>query len=1198
MENPKLYCLIQKGEIMKWAARLILVCVVQMMASSIVFGQDISQTDKSVVPPSPTAYELGKYGYFPVSMYTGTATYSVPLYELKGKNLSLPISLSYYSNGIKVDQVASNVGMGWSLNAGGVITRVLRGVNDDSDVNFPIPLPDDITTLPLWGQSEYIWNHIDSEPDLYAYNFAGRSGKFVINKVDNKIYTIPYVNLKIVKIANMNFKITAEDGTVYTFDQQEETKEGSDCVPNDKRSNYDRDVLTAAFLSKITHPAGDMINLTYANDTLLFNGGREETEISLMVDPNSPGNSCSSITGNNGGCLKSESIYSKILSGITYGNITVQFGSSKGRTDVVSCHKMDNMVIEDSNTGAVLKSYVFHYTYTTNGGRMFLDSLKLIGSDLTVGGRYSFNYDNINDLPSFPSYAQDHWGYYNGANSNTTLLPITTAESTRFNLYKKSTGPSLAGQFPSLPSVDREPHYPYCQRGLLTKITYPTGGTTSIDYEPNSYDSLTHIIQVGGLRVLRVTSRESASSPAQIEHYYYTDDLSNLTKSTTNIPKKPRYFYLNVVNGVYNMQPYGCTYVNLSASSLNNIYRCSGTNIAYEWVAKSFGDNFDNGGEHYHFLYKTDSNGSYVSFTGALALSSYNYVFPRIPPDAQELAPKSNDSWNAGTLVYKKSFKKNTSGQFITLQEETYDYNNLSVDNPSDPHSKNITGYSIKMYSNDGYSSSIACSGSDYTNPISPCYGKQAGSYYSLSSVASYDVIKYITYSRWGYLKSKAVKQYDVNGLNPVYAKTYYYFDNPTHAQLTREETTDTIGNTIKSRIYYPADCDSTKLNFGTLNTAHIVNVHVDVRKYVNSVLADGQQIKYNNIGQPTDIYMAETKGVVVTFAPTNPYTFTHKATYLYDVNNNLNQITKDYSSPTTYLWSYNNTLPVAKIENATYSQVSTSLTPSFITTLGSAISQTSISSQLTQLRSTLITGIPLARTSTYTFSPVIGITSQIDPSGVTNTFEYDYYGRIKNVRDKDQNILTRKYYHNYLDPSSDLATLNVSVNSINLPSNAYSSPFAITANCSWTTSSSNPTWLTVSPASGSLSGTATVTPTPNSSQTRSATVTVTYGNGQTKTVAVSQAAGTSSTLSVGQTEVDFPNSPGSAPVTVSSDTSWTVTSDSWIGVTPVSGTGNGSITISVGKFPTGGRAGQVILTTSDQSVRIGIIVNQGTNMN
>jgi len=69
-------------------------------------------------PPSPTAYELGKYGQMPVGMFTGTPIFDLPLYEYKTSNLTVPISVSYFSNGIKVDQVESKVGLGLSLNAG------------------------------------------------------------------------------------------------------------------------------------------------------------------------------------------------------------------------------------------------------------------------------------------------------------------------------------------------------------------------------------------------------------------------------------------------------------------------------------------------------------------------------------------------------------------------------------------------------------------------------------------------------------------------------------------------------------------------------------------------------------------------------------------------------------------------------------------------------------------------------------------------------------------------------------------------------------------------------------------------------------------------------------------------------------------------------------------------------------------------
>ncbi|MBP6977475.1 MAG: hypothetical protein KBB71_04080 [Lentimicrobiaceae bacterium] len=60
----------------------------------------------NVIPPSPTAAELGRYGQIPVGMFTGAPQVSIPLYTLTSRYLSVPVSLSYSSNGIKVEQVA------------------------------------------------------------------------------------------------------------------------------------------------------------------------------------------------------------------------------------------------------------------------------------------------------------------------------------------------------------------------------------------------------------------------------------------------------------------------------------------------------------------------------------------------------------------------------------------------------------------------------------------------------------------------------------------------------------------------------------------------------------------------------------------------------------------------------------------------------------------------------------------------------------------------------------------------------------------------------------------------------------------------------------------------------------------------------------------------------------------------------------
>ena len=62
-----------------------------------------------IVPPSPEAASLGKYGDLPVGMFTGHPNITIPLYQISTKHLSLPISLNYSSNGIKVNELSSNV---------------------------------------------------------------------------------------------------------------------------------------------------------------------------------------------------------------------------------------------------------------------------------------------------------------------------------------------------------------------------------------------------------------------------------------------------------------------------------------------------------------------------------------------------------------------------------------------------------------------------------------------------------------------------------------------------------------------------------------------------------------------------------------------------------------------------------------------------------------------------------------------------------------------------------------------------------------------------------------------------------------------------------------------------------------------------------------------------------------------------------
>lgn len=66
----------------------------------VIYPQQQNKTAISpVIPPSPDAASLGKYGNIPVGLYTGISEINIPLYVIKTKRLEVPISVSYHAIG-------------------------------------------------------------------------------------------------------------------------------------------------------------------------------------------------------------------------------------------------------------------------------------------------------------------------------------------------------------------------------------------------------------------------------------------------------------------------------------------------------------------------------------------------------------------------------------------------------------------------------------------------------------------------------------------------------------------------------------------------------------------------------------------------------------------------------------------------------------------------------------------------------------------------------------------------------------------------------------------------------------------------------------------------------------------------------------------------------------------------------------------
>jgi hypothetical protein len=172
-----------------------LIAVLSISAYTL-YAQPINNQIKDVVMPAPNAASLGKYGDIPVSYYTGVPNIGVPIYTLTDGPVSLPISLSYHAGGMKVGEPVSWVGLGWSLQAGGMITRTVQGRADEladgyftsgrfiyidqtiNEFNDTIRCIASSGNPPQYTYATIQNGTIDAEPDIFSFLWVATTASF------------------------------------------------------------------------------------------------------------------------------------------------------------------------------------------------------------------------------------------------------------------------------------------------------------------------------------------------------------------------------------------------------------------------------------------------------------------------------------------------------------------------------------------------------------------------------------------------------------------------------------------------------------------------------------------------------------------------------------------------------------------------------------------------------------------------------------------------------------------------------------------------------------------------------------------------------------------------------------------------------------------------------------------------------------
>lgn len=229
------------------------------------------------LPPPPNAAAMIQYGNISVNKNTGAPSINIPLYTLKAGKLSTAVSIGYSTTGIKVDEISSRVGMGWSVNLGGVITRTVRGKVDELNTReYPnAPVTENWPTLMYMNRivSAAAVGGRDGEPDLYNFSFEGNSGSFVTDGL-NHPFLINKNGIKIVYPVNgdnWNFKLITTDGTSYFFGGEgkvEKTKRLQSCG-----KSYDTYIPTAYYLSRIQALNGESIVFNYLPIEYTYSSG-------------------------------------------------------------------------------------------------------------------------------------------------------------------------------------------------------------------------------------------------------------------------------------------------------------------------------------------------------------------------------------------------------------------------------------------------------------------------------------------------------------------------------------------------------------------------------------------------------------------------------------------------------------------------------------------------------------------------------------------------------------------------------------------------------------------------------------------------------------------------------------------------------------------------------------------------------------
>ncbi|GGH31484.1 hypothetical protein FAZ19_22495 [Sphingobacterium alkalisoli] len=1072
--------------------KLSLIVLIVHLSAFISFSQEIER----FIPPSVEAATLGKYANWKFTKNTGALEKSISIYDVSVGDINIPITLDYVSgNGVKTDESATWVGLGWRLSVGGAVIRNVVGEDDFTPSGFKnmkVPTVEEIYNPNSGFQSfpqDALHHERDSEPDIFSYILPNKSGQFIFENQGLPLH-LESSPLKIIyRDSFHDFEIIDDNGDHYIFSDVEfvsktVNSEGSSPVGDTKHAD-----ITWYLTKIISCDKVDTIYFNYSDDSSTIIDVNYSFFQTYGPDFESSYEQLSSID-------MTQHLTSYVplyLESVEYKNTKIRFNSLQDRLDGGGKRLTSIEVLKKTNQISdytLLRKIDFEtsYFYSTiqnppltnseqNKYRLKLDSIRFFKGDGDFDNSYQFEYSSVM-LPPKGSFAQDDYGFYNGAITNPTLLR-------QKQMITYGSGIITVG------NADRSVKSDFLEAGILKKITYPTKGYSLFEYAPNRlYRSSTELVQSGfscfasGINTTHTYTFVAENYSNTRVHFSLrkigdltglTDRphviIKNLTTNTVLFTVRAEanvdvdyetaiYFEEGHVYEMYAVIPttnpatlaYAGANINFYQEQVVDVLN-NGYGLRVEKILNY--DCTDNFLDFKAFKYGVSENGIGIVISDLFQ----SFPFERVQKFMHGVilstpgnTPGCRTVSKTVRLFYDSSLYPLTYYQGSPLLYQEIAEYHFAGTTSALSNGKMIKTYKVEQDASlpvvDGYLSTIFQLPVKWKNSklISESYFKESngtyylnrrinseyvdvegingrglklgyryirsGCYFNPLPLSDFYFFDYPIYNGIRLLSKQDEFIYDAAGVNPILTKTSEYYYN-SNFQTNRIVQMQSDGKEKITEINFTVDKlqqDPSNVIVQEMFGKNMLNSIFETQSFLGGELINRTKTNYTNYTM--NLYAPERVEEL-------------------DISNNRWVTLIDYSSynkrkqPQSYiingvntvvLWGYSDQYPVAKIENATYAEVLLALGGGSVATNKiNALNSTDVSDETIKNTIDLLrnnTGMQKAQISSYTYRPLVGMTSMTDPRGITEYYEYDGFQRLKDVLDFEDNVLKNYRYH------------------------------------------------------------------------------------------------------------------------------------------------------------------------------------------